>query len=70
VLRKIPSIDFAKLTEEVLLTADPDIDVAQTSATSATSTVSVPLIWLRSKIPMNLSKLRRWLSGWSMLHSQ
>jgi hypothetical protein len=70
VLRKIPSIDFAKLTEEVLLTADPDIDVAQTSATSATSTVSVPLIWLRSKIPMNLSKLRRWLSGWNMLHSQ
>jgi hypothetical protein len=69
VLRKIPSIDFAKLTEEALLTADPDIDVAQPSPTSTTSTVPVPLIRLRAKIPTSLSKLRRGVSGWNMQFS-
>jgi hypothetical protein len=39
-LRKVSTIDFAKLTEEALMIADPSTNVAQASTTSATSATS------------------------------
>jgi hypothetical protein len=70
VLRNISTIDFAKVTEEALLIADPDIDVAQTSVTSSTSTASVSLIRRRGKILTRLPKLRHRVSSWNLPYSQ
>jgi hypothetical protein len=70
VLRKIPSIEFADVTEEALLIADPDIDVAQTSATSATLTAPASLIRLRGKMLTELSKLRHRVSSWNLPYSE